>query len=162
MLREALIVLSIALSSTVLLIVVRGLPVVVRQAAESTTCSGPLPEQPGVQWISPEDAAALLAGSGVAIVDTRSRAAYEGGHIADALHVPMDTGTLDPTALAGFSAFETVIAYCDAVGQCARSTRFAGLLSTSGFRDVRVLEGGIAAWLADGRAAESGECRQCE
>lgn len=162
MLREALVVLSIAVSATVLLIVVRGLPELSRPAAESATCSGPLPEQPAVQWISPEAAATLLNQPDVAIVDTRDRSDYEAGHIAGALHIPMDTGTLDRRVLANFVGVRTVIAYCDASGQCARSTRFAGLLSAAGFSDVRVLEGGISAWLKGGRAAESGECRQCD
>jgi hydroxyacylglutathione hydrolase len=162
MLREALLVLSVALSTTVLLIAVRGLPALARPTAESATCSGPVAEHPAVQWISPDAAEILLRRPDVAIVDTRGKADYEAGHIPSALHISMDTGTLDPRALSSVQGFATIIAYCDARGQCARSTRFAALLSASGFRDVRVLEGGISAWLEGGRAAESGECRQCE
>lgn len=162
MLREALVVLSFALALTVVVIAVVGLPPTASTAAATSTCSGPLADHPSVQWIGADDAAALLRQGRGAIVDTRDRGEYEAGHVAGAIHVPVDAGTLDADALAILRAFATVIAYCDASGQCARSIRFAGLLSSHGFRDVRVLEGGIAAWIDGGRAAESGVCRQCE
>lgn len=161
MLREALIIVTIAAAITLGLAATRGLPTLIRPTAEAATCSGPLPEHPSVRWISPADAERLLGQASVVFIDTRDGSAYEAGHVTGALHAPMDRGTLDERVLASIGGATTVIAYCDASGQCARSTRFASLLSATGFADVRVLEGGIDAWMESGRPAESGECRHC-
>lgn len=158
---EATLVIVAAGSLTALLVAVRGAPVLSRPSTDSATCSGPLPEAPAVHWISPDKALPLLGRPGVAFVDTRSRAEYEAGHVLGAIHVPMEGGTMDQQALGFLTDLSTVVAYCDASGQCARSSRFASLLSSSGFSDVRVLEGGFPAWLDGTRPAESGECKQC-
>lgn len=162
MFREAIVILAFVAAATGLRTLWGGLPVLARPATEATSCSGPLPERPAVLWISAHAAAELLGRPDVAFVDTRSQAEYEGGHIAGALHAPMNEGTIAERVRSSLTGISTVIGYCDGTGQCARSTRFAGLLSAEGWPDVRVLEGGIAGWLADGRPAESGECRQCQ
>ncbi len=162
MIREAMVILAFVAAATGLSIGWRGMPVLARPATEATSCSSPLPERPAVQWVSADAALQLLGRPDVAFVDTRSTEEFESGHIAGALHAPMTDGTIASRVRASLHGIGTVIAYCDGAGQCARSSRFAGLLSAEGWPDVRVLEGGIAGWLADGRPAESGECRQCQ
>jgi len=121
-----------------------------------------VPERPGVLWISPGEAGELLGRPDVVFVDTRSHEEYAEGHVANALHAPMEHGTIGDALLASVRGAGTVIAYCDTSRQCARSIRFAGLLSAAGLHDVRVLESGIEAWIGSGQPAESGECRQCQ
>jgi 3-mercaptopyruvate sulfurtransferase SseA len=162
MIRETIVILAFVAAATGFSVVWRGLPVLARPATEATSCSGPLPERPAVLWVSAESAVQMLGRPDVAFVDTRSQDEFESGHVAGALHAPMTDGTIPPRVRSSLAGITTVIAYCDGTGQCARSSRFAGLLSAEGWPDVRVLEGGIASWLADGRPAESGECRQCQ
>lgn len=161
MLREALLIVCVAAALSAVAVAVRGLPTP-SDSPSGGTCTGPVPERPAVLWISLEEAAALLGRPEVVFVDTRSHEEYAEGHVANALHAPMEHGTIGESLLASMRGAGTVIAYCDTSQQCARSIRFAGLLSAAGLRDVRVLEGGIEAWIGSGRPAESGECRQCQ
>jgi rhodanese-related sulfurtransferase len=112
-------------------------------------------------FITQERAHSLSGSPGVAFVDCRSEAEFAAGHVSGSLHVEPGTASTGPLvqALAGAS---TVITYCDADQQCERSLRVASMLQRAGVRDVRVLEGGMPAWLARGYPAESGECGQCE
>ncbi len=125
------------------------------------TCAAPTPEHPTVRWIEQDEARARLGEPGVRFADARSRSDYEAGHVADALAVPMDTGALDPRALAALVDATTVITYCDTSEECGGSRRLAGLLAENGVRDVRVLRGGMPLWLSNDYPAESGPCAEC-
>jgi thiosulfate/3-mercaptopyruvate sulfurtransferase len=125
-------------------------------------------------------------GAGVVICDTRwylggpdrGRLEYLAGHIPGALFVDLDTdladhaapGQLgrhplpDPIAFArrmgelGIGPDSTVVAYDDGSGVPA--SRLWWMLDALGHRHVRVLDGGIAAWLAAGETLESGTGRE--
>ena len=94
-------------------------------------------------------------------VDARPRDIFQTGHITGSLNVPIDRGTISNAVLDMLRPIRTVVAYCDTSGGCASSTRLAGLLAAAGLPDVRVLEGGMPAWLANGYPAEAGTCRLC-
>jgi rhodanese-related sulfurtransferase len=98
---------------------------------------------------------------GVTFADARTREEYEQGHIAGALHIPVDEGTLPEGGAEMVRGAQTVIAYCDTSNSCARSTRLAGLLRMSGVDEVRVLEGGVTEWVESDYPAEAGACRLC-
>ncbi|MCS6797379.1 MAG: rhodanese-like domain-containing protein [Myxococcota bacterium] len=151
---------------------IRGLPTLPPAAPEALTCAPPgadseaatpAPVTEGtLSWISPDDAAALYGRPSVVFVDARGRAAFEAGHVAGAISAPVaETGAVDPSILAVLREARTVVTYCDTSGGCAASTRLARLLASAGIADVRVLEGGIAAWLERDLPAEAGECRHC-
>lgn len=161
MLCEALVIVLVAATLTAAEVAVRGMPSP-SDALSGETCTGPVPERPAVLWISPGEAGELLGRPDVVFVDTRSHEEYAEGHVANALHAPMEHGTIEDALLPSMRGAGTVIAYCDTSRQCARSIRFAGLLSAAGVPDVRVLEGGIEGWISSGQPAESGECRQCQ
>jgi len=146
----------------------RGLPTLPQPAAASDAASCHAPYQDpvaggDVQWISQAEARALVGDAKVAFVDCRAREQFESGHVSGSVHLELQSGQLPPALVEGLGAAATVIAYCDAEGgQCQRSLEMAGLLRAAGIPDVRVLEGGLPAWLDRGYPAESGACSHCE
>lgn len=134
--------------------------------------------------IQVDELAVLLAGpeSGRPLVlDVRYRmgsktgfAEFEGGHVQGASYVDMDTGlaTIRPDGVggrhpmptaetfaavmrsAGVTMSRPVVAYDDWASLPA--SRVWWMLRHFGFLEVRVLDGGIAAWIASGQPTESG------
>jgi rhodanese-related sulfurtransferase len=114
-----------------------------------------------LRFISPEEARKLLGQDAVAFVDCRSKDEFEAGHVAGSTHVEPGVATIEPAILQIARSAHTVVTYCDADSECERSQRIASLFTQAGAADVRVLEGGLPAWLAEGFPAQSGECREC-
>lgn len=89
-----------------------------------------------------------LQSAGATVVDVRTAAEYQAGHIRAALNVPLETlGQVS----AAWSKDQPVVVYC-ATG--ARSAQAAAILAGAGFRKVYNLEKGIAAWTG---ATEGGQ-----
>ncbi|GAA4679957.1 hypothetical protein GCM10023215_11580 [Pseudonocardia yuanmonensis] len=87
--------------------------------------------------------AALTASEpGFVLVDTRSRAAWDQGHVPGAVHRPHVElpGDLDPAV--------PVVTYCWGPG-CDAATRGALALARAGFR-VKEMLGGIEYWIREG------------
>ncbi|HEX2675454.1 MAG TPA: rhodanese-like domain-containing protein [Polyangiales bacterium] len=125
-------------------------------------CSAPSAlEMSTTRWISQEDAHALFGGPGIVFVDCRARPDFDGGHIASAIALPSNSTVIAPELLAILARAQTVIAYCNASSGCASSLRLAERLREQGIGDVRILTGGLPAWLEHGYPAESGPCRLC-
>ena len=144
------------------LIVMRGAPDVgALRADDPATCTAPVIARPDVRWIEQTDARAMIDDGAVTFVDARPRDAYEAGHVAGALSVPMETGAIDDRATRLVRGARVVITYCDTGSECASSRRLAGLLAEAGMSDVRVMRGGMPAWLENGFPAEAGPCRVC-
>ncbi|MCI0548745.1 MAG: sulfurtransferase [Candidatus Rokubacteria bacterium] len=103
--------------------------------------------------VTPADLASLLASPAPhALLDVRERGAYERGHIYRATSLPR---RLIEFRLPGLvTAPATPIVLCDedqAVADLAATT-----VAAMGYRDVRVLAGGLAAWRAAGRPTVQG------
>lgn len=158
---QALKLLTLGLTLGGVLGVVFGFPRVEAPGADQGICYGPVPSAPDVQWITPEQARVLLNDPQVRFVDARDHDAFQRGHIAGALHVPLEGGVLGDAQLARLAPGRTIIAYCDTQGSCSASRRLAGLLSAAGFKDVRVLEGGMPAWMHAKFPAQAGACEDC-
>ena len=131
-------------------------------SAETGACVAPDSGGFHVQYISPGEAHALLGQPSVAFVDCRPLQDFEAGHVAGSVHVEAEASALGPTLLELARAAGTVVTYCDAQSECERSLRVATLLAQAGASDVRVLEGGMPAWLSEGFPAQSGSCQDCE
>jgi len=96
--------------------------------------------------------AALAAGApGFALVDSRSRAAWDQGHIPGAVHLPTAeiavraAGLLDPAV--------AVVTYCWGPG-CNGATRAALALALAGY-PVKEMIGGIEYWIREGFAVRT-------
>jgi rhodanese-related sulfurtransferase len=108
-----------------------------------------------VPRISPEDAAKLMAGGDVLVVDVRDAPELASGKVKGAVHV--SRGTLefraDPESPSHDQAFDpdrTVILYCGSGGRAALAGQ---TLQELGYRDVRNL-GGFKGWVESGGAVE--------
>ena len=141
--------------------VVRGVPASAPHVEAAAAC-GAIEEQGAtIAWIEPEEALVLHGQAEVTFVDCRSEAEFVGGHVAGAVSVPaevVDAGThlAEVRALA-----RTVVTYCGAEQECARSMRVANFFAAHGVRDVRVLRGGLTTWMERGYPAQSGGCPLC-
>ena len=103
--------------------------------------------------LTPDALAALMAGDTPhAVLDVRERGAYERGHIFRTTSLPR---RLLETRLPGLvTAPATPIAVVDADGALAALA--AETIRAMGYRDVRVLEGGLPAWRKAGRPVVQG------
>ncbi|MCE0762974.1 rhodanese-like domain-containing protein [Pseudonocardia kujensis] len=97
------------------------------------------------------DVHTALAGPapGFVLVDTRSRAAWDQGHVPGAVHLPHAAlpGDLDPAV--------PVVTYCWGPG-CDGATRGALTLARAGFR-VKEMLGGIEYWIREGLPVETAD-----
>src|SRR2546428_11544839 len=102
---------------------------------------------------TPDALADLMAGdTPPAVLDGRERGAYERGHVYRTTTLPRRQLEFRLPALV--TAPATPIAVLDADGSLAPLA--AATLGTMGYRDVRLLEGGLAAWRAAGRRVGQG------
>ncbi len=128
------------------------------------------------------DAAGLLAGTGRVVLldvrwalgDDRGRERYREGHLPGAVFVDLDAELADPPSPGagrhplpsvqrlqsaarrwGIGAGNRVVAYDDSRGLAA--ARAWWLLRWAGLADVRLLDGGLAAWRAAGGPLETGD-----
>lgn len=131
--------------------------------------------------ISPHELARLLPGGTVHVLDVRwslaepdGRGAYLSGHLPGAVHVDLESELARPgrpvdgrhplphlddlTAAArrwGLTEGSTVVVHDD--GPNLAAARAWWLLRWAGVVDVRLLDGGLAAWIEEGLPVESGD-----
>ena len=106
-----------------------------------------------IENLTPAQVAAELEDPFVLLVDVREPAETEYGSIPGAVRVPRgmlefhaDHGS--PYHVEGFEPGRRVILYCSAGSRSALAVRS---LQEIGYRDVAHLDGGINAWIAEGR-----------
>ncbi|MCC7540210.1 MAG: rhodanese-like domain-containing protein [Deltaproteobacteria bacterium] len=121
-------------------------------------CTAPAEPSPSRVTISPIEATGLAADPGVVFVDARTRVEFVAGHLAGAINVPPSDREAFGHALPALRAARIIVSYCAAAAECSCADDLAGQLTAAGMRDVRILEGGIQAWLEAGYAAEAGGC----
>jgi len=108
--------------------------------------------------LAPDEAAALCAEVGAIVLDVRSEKDYERGHVADAIHLPCREDPLEGD-VSGLLATAKLILIYGANTEDARPV--AQSLLQRNFTNVRILEGGYAAWEAAGQGCMSGPCQHC-
>ncbi|MGR6966786.1 rhodanese-like domain-containing protein [Geodermatophilus sp. URMC 61] len=99
------------------------------------------------------DVSAALAAEdpGFVLVDTRSRAAWDSGHVPGAVHLP--GREIAERAAAELDRTVPVVTYCWGPG-CNGATRAALALSSLGYR-VREMLGGFEYWAREGLPVET-------
>ncbi|MBI1921557.1 MAG: hypothetical protein HYS23_10830 [Geobacter sp.] len=99
----------------------------------------------GWQWMTPQRAYNLVKeGSGLWLVDVRSEAAFEEGHIEGAVHIP--AGVLATRRLPKGKIFVLVD---DGLG-LRKGREAADFLLKNGQEKIYLLDGGMAAWQGEG------------
>jgi len=98
----------------------------------------------GGQSVGPMDAVRLV-NQGAVLLDVRSQAEFDSGHILDAKHVPQDQLSSSIETLKKYKD-KVVIACCESG---MRSGAAARLLQAQGFTKVVNLKGGLQAWRAE-------------
>ena len=98
----------------------------------------------GGQAVGPMDAVRLL-NQGALMLDVRTKAEYDGGHVIDAKHVPQDEIAQSAETLKKYRD-KVVIACCESG---MRSGAAARVLRAQGFTKVVNLRGGLQSWRAE-------------
>lgn len=98
----------------------------------------------GGESVGPMDAVRLM-NQGALLLDVRSQAEFDSGHIRDARHVPQEQLASSGEALKKYKE-KPVVACCESG---MRSGAAARVLRTQGFTKVVNLRGGIQAWRAE-------------
>lgn len=98
----------------------------------------------GGQSVGPMDAVRLL-NQGALLLDVRSQAEFDSGHILDARHLPQDQLASSVETLRKYKD-KVVIACCESG---MRSGAAARVLQAQGFTKVVNLKGGLQAWRAE-------------
>lgn len=107
---------------------------------------------PTVPEISASDAAQAIDG-GALVIDVRGRAAYERGHIPNAVSVPLDELRRRAAEFAAVKDREYVI-YCG--NGSTLGPRGTQLLTDAGHPATRNLSGGLPGWKAAGQPVAAG------
>ena len=108
----------------------------------------------GGQSVGPMDAVRLL-NQGAVLVDVRSQAEFDSGHILDAKHVPQDQLASSTETLKKYKD-KVVVACCESG---TRSGAAARVLQAQGFTKVVNLKGGLQAWRAENLPLVKGDAR---
>jgi rhodanese-related sulfurtransferase len=98
----------------------------------------------GGQSVGPMDAVRLM-NQGAVLLDVRSQAEFDSGHILDSKHVPQDQLASSTEVLKKYKD-KVVIACCESG---MRSGAAARVLQAQGFTKVVNLKGGLQAWRAE-------------
>jgi rhodanese-related sulfurtransferase len=96
--------------------------------------------------VSDVRAGLLAARPGFALIDSRSRAAWDQGHIPGAVHLP--TAEIEARAAALLDPAVPVVTYCWGPG-CNGATRAALALALAGY-SVKEMIGGVEYWVREG------------
>jgi rhodanese-related sulfurtransferase len=96
----------------------------------------------GSKAVGPAEATRLSNREDAVFLDIRDDGEYQGGHIPQAIHIPLKQL---PDRVAELHRFKTgpVIAYCRSG---TRTSVVSGILRKHGFENVYNLSGGITAW----------------
>lgn len=99
----------------------------------------------GYTTISTDEAKQKIDAGNITIVDVRTQAEYEAGHIPGAVLVTLDTiGTAQPAALPDLNA--NLLVYCRTG---VRSAQASAALAKIGYTHIYNMDGGITAWKYD-------------
>jgi rhodanese-related sulfurtransferase len=103
-----------------------------------------------IDYITIKEAEEIINSQNVVVLDVRSRAEYEPGHIAGAKLMPVSEFLED--RIDGLDKDKTIIVYC---GSGGRSEKACEILVQHGFKNVYNMLGGITTWIDAGLPTSS-------
>jgi rhodanese-related sulfurtransferase len=103
-----------------------------------------------VKDVGNAEATLLVNRSDAVFLDVRETKEFTGGHLPNAVHIPLSQLDARAGELAKLSA-RPVVAYCES-GR--RSRTAASALARAGFKEIYSLHGGIFGWKKDGLPVE--------
>ena len=108
------------------------------------------------ETLSPSQFKEAIAKSGVLLVDVRTAAEFDEGHLPNAINVDVKSPSFKDDALKLLSDNEgaTIAVYCRSG---MRSAKAASLFADMGCRKIINLDGGILAWIEAGGAVTTAE-----
>src|SRR5262249_28108829 len=112
-------------------------------------------EEERLSWVSVRELIDHQARNDVGItylIDVRSEGEYEDGHIAGSLNIPGGQAVQRVDDFVGVKNSRIIFVS----NQSARAVMAAYWFRQMGFRDVKVLQGGLEAWRDHGGSVESG------
>jgi rhodanese-related sulfurtransferase len=86
--------------------------------------------------------------AGAAILDVRTAGEYNGGHIAEALNIPVQAMAAGPVQGLPADKSTQIVAIC---GSGKRSIAAMLLLKAQGYEKVKSVKGGMGAWMQENR-----------
>ena len=98
----------------------------------------------GVSNLSPADAVTLINRSNAVVLDVRDDVEFDGGHIAEAFHIPL-ANLQDRLAELKKYKNKPILVNCQ---RGMRSVKACAILRQAEFTQVHNLEGGLLAWVA--------------
>lgn len=111
----------------------------------------------GGQSVGPSDAVRLM-NQGALLLDVRTQAEYDSGHILDAKHVPQEQVAQAAETYKRFK--DKAVVLCCESG--ARSGAAARVLREQGFTKVVNLAGGLASWRAESLPLVKGDANKAK
>jgi phage shock protein E len=99
-----------------------------------------------VTTVSPSDAVKILGTPGVRVIDVRTPAEYGSGHLPTAVNIDVEGSSFDQQ-IAGLPKTVSYFVYCHSGNRSGVAT---SKMAALGFTSVYNLQGGIAAWQANG------------
>lgn len=104
----------------------------------------------GSDLVTPKEASVLTSDKKAVIIDVREEEEWDAGHIAGAVHIPLNQLDARLSELQPYKD-TTIITQCRS-GK--RSLQALELLKSAGFSKVSSMDGGIVAWSKDGLATQ--------
>ena len=114
------------------------------------------PAPPGPARTSLAEFERLYADGTVLVVDVRTGASFNAGHIPGAMSVPVDEMGRRAADVLARAGTQPIVTYCSCANEHA-STIAATVLTQAGACRVSALVGGYPAWIASGRRVEHGD-----
>ena len=103
-----------------------------------------------ITHVNAPEAAKLVAGKKVVVIDVRTQAEFDAGHIAGAKLVDINSPEFEKQ-LGELDRSKTYLVHCQAGG---RSTRALKTFTKLGFKSVVHLDGGMNAWTKAGEPVQ--------
>lgn len=105
----------------------------------------------GMKIVSANEMEQLIQMEDVQIIDVRTKAEYESGHLFDAENIDVNSPEFE-ALIQNLDKDKPICVYCKSGG---RSAKAAKILQEKGFKAVYDLEGGIVKWQKEGKEIQT-------